>query len=178
MTIPKDYFKGNTKDIFIAYAFAYIEGAIKALRNASSKVEAVIIQPYDKGHFVSAKDAMHLYRKLRRGEHIPILFTSKTRHEEQFFEYGSRLVDLRDRAEIDVIKRNMRSGRWLMWDERLYARNFLIVQNPIKELRVKPPIQVATNLLSGPSQGEPVNAVSIPSPKVLSVTFRHLLEDI
>jgi len=178
VSIPKGYFKKNIDCISIAYAFSYIEEAMKALNNASSDVEAVIIQPYSKGRFVSTKDAMHLYKQLKDGEHIPILFTSRTRHQEQFFEYGARLVDLREEAETSIVENNIASGKWLMWDKSLYAKNFLIVQNPIKELSIKPPISVATNLLNGPSQGEPVGAVTIPSPKVIGIIFQHLLEDL
>ena len=178
MSFSTDYFKNNIDSIFIAYAFSYVEGAIRALENAPSEVEALIIQPYDKGHFVSAKDAMHLYRHVKDGEHIPILFTSRPRHQEQLFEYGSRLVDLRDQAEIGVIEKNIALGKWLMWDDSLYAQNFLIVQNPIKKLSIQPPVSVATNLISGLSQGDPVGAVSIPAPKVMGIVFKSLLENL
>lgn len=176
--MPEDFFEQNVEDIFIAYAFPYIEEALGALENASADIEAVVIQPYRKGHIVSARDAMYLYRELMEGQHIPILFSSETRHREQLFEYGSRLLDLRDEAEIDLVRRNVESGRWLVWDESSYANNFLVVRTPIKKLAVKPPIEVSTNILRGPSQGEPVGAVSIPSPKLLGRMFRHLLEDL
>ncbi len=178
MDMAKKFFKENVEDIFIAYAFPYIGEAIEELDKAPPDVEAVVIQPYYKGHFVSAKDAMHLYRKMKDGKDIPILFTSRTRHQDQYFEYGSRLVDLRSEAERKVVEQNIDSGKWLMWDESLYAKNFLIVQRPIKELQIKPPVKVATNLLSGPRQGDPVKAVAIPSPKVIGIIFRHLFEDL
>ncbi|MEA3377377.1 MAG: hypothetical protein U9R72_14400 [Chloroflexota bacterium] len=106
------------------------------------------------------------------------LFTPHTRHREQIFEYGSRVLDLCHEAEIDKVRRNVDAGKWLVWDKTLYANNFLIVKTPIRELPVKPPIEVATNLLGGAAQGEPVGAVSIPAPKALDPGLRHLLEDL
>jgi len=136
------------------------------------------VTPNHKGHIVSVRDSIYLYKELMDSQQIPILFTPQTRHQEQLFEYGSRLLDLRDRSEIDFVRRQVESGKWLLWDDSLYANNFLIVQAPIQELAIKPPVGVATNMLNGPSQGEPVGAVSIPSPKILGRKFRHLLEDL
>jgi hypothetical protein len=178
VTLPTDFFERTVEDIFIAYAFSYIGEALEAVEGAPLDVEGIVIQPYHSGRIVSARDAMILYRELMEGQHIPILFTSQVRHREQDFEYGSRLLDLRHKAEIKRVRRNVDAGRWLLWDTSLYADNSLIVQTPIRELAFKPPIEVATNLLSGESQGEPVGAVSIPAPKVLGRMFRHLLEDL
>lgn len=118
------------------------------------------------------------YRSLTGGQHIPILFTPQTRHQDQVFGYGSRLLDLCHEDEIERVQRNVDTGKWLLWDESLYAKNYLIIETPIKELAEQPPIEIATNLLSGPSQGDPIGAVSIPAPKVLDPTFHHLLDDL
>lgn len=178
MTLPLDFFERNVADIFIAYAFSYIGEALEALEGAPPDVEAIVIQPYHPGRIVSARDAMILYRQLMDGQHIPILFTPNTRHMKQDFEYGSRLLDLRHKVEIELVRRNVDAGRWLLWDTSLYADNYLIVQAPIKELEMKPPIGVATNMLSGESQWDPVGAASIPAPKILGRMFRHLLHDL
>jgi hypothetical protein len=168
----------NLDSIFIAYAFVYLDEALAALESASAKVEAILVQPYCKSRVVSARKAMLHYRGLTNGQHIPILFTPQTRHQEQTFEYGSRLLDLCYVTEIDTVRRNVDAGKWLVWDESLYANNFLIVQTPIRELADKPPIEVARNMLPGRTQGEPVEAVSIPAPKVLDPTLQHLLDDL
>ena len=178
MALPENLFRQNVEDVFIAYAFAYVEEAVGVLESASSEVEAIVIQPYSPKRIVSAREAMLAYRELMDGQDIPILFTSGTRHQEQLFEYGSRLIDLRHESEADLVQRNVDAGRWLVWDESLYANNYLIVERPIKELAVHPPIGVARNLLSGASQGDPVGSVGIPSPKILGRMFRHLLEDL
>lgn len=176
MAIPKTYFKENLEDVFIAYAMPYIEQAIRATEDAAPETEALVIQPHHGNHFVSTRDAMHLYRKLRPNLHIPILFTARTRHQNQFFEYGSRLIDLRYPAEAHIVEQHLEDGTWMLWENvELYAHNFLIVQLPIQELTIKPPLNVATNLLSGASQGDPVQALSIPAPKVMGITCRHLL---
>jgi hypothetical protein len=168
----------NLEHIFVAYAFAYLDEALAALKTASAKVEAILVQPYCKSRIVSARKVMLHYRGLTDGQHIPILFTPQTRHREQIFEYGSRLLDLCYVTEIDRVRRNVDAGKWLVWDESLYANNFLIVQTPIRELADKPSIEVARNVLPGRTQGEPVEAVSIPAPKILDPAFRHLLDDL
>ena len=124
--------------MFIAYSFVYIQNAIDALKAAPNKVDAVVIQPYrsDQG-FVSTEKAAHLYRKLKEGQDIPILFTPQGRMSEagQFFEYGARLLDVLDREAFEKVKRNLEDGRWVIPtdDDRLYekTRNFLIVKRPI-----------------------------------------------
>jgi len=168
----------NLDHIFIAYAFSYIDNALAAVEKAPPEIEAVVGQPYCPSRIVSARKAMLYYRDLTGGRHIPILFTPQTRHEDQVFVYGSRLLDLCHEKEIDRVRRKVDAGQWLVWDESLYARNTLIIKTPITELPVKPPIEVATNLLRGPSQGEPIRAVAIPAPKVLDPAFHHLLEDL
>ncbi len=176
--LAKELFQRSLDDIFIAYAFCYVDRAVAALDEAPPDVEAVIVQPYYKGRIVSARNAMLLYHLLTGGRAIPILFTPQTRHQEQTFAYGSRLLDLCHEGDIDRVRKNVDAGKWLVWDEILYACNHLIIQKPIRELPVKPPIDVATNLLRGPTQGQPTGAVSIPSPKVLDPSLRHLLEDL
>jgi len=168
----------HLEHIFIAYAFPYVEKAGDAVKNAPPGIEAVIGQPYCQSRIVSAREAMLCYRDLTDGEHIPILFTPQTRHQDQVFAYGSRLLDLCHEAQIGEVQRNIDAGKWLLWDESLYANNYLIIKRPIQELAVKAPIQGAKNLLSGPSQGAPIRAVSIPAPKVLDPAFHHLLEDL
>jgi len=176
--LPKKIFDENLGDVFIAYSFVYVDEAVSALQDASTNAEAVVVQPYYKGRIVSAREAMHLYRILTGGRNIPILFTPQTRHEEQRFEYGSRLLDLLHEQELDTVRKNVDEGKWYLWDETLYGSNFLIVQIPIQELETTPPVHVATNLLAGATQGEPTGAVAIPSPKLLDPELRHLLEDL
>ena len=168
----------NLAHIFIAYAFPYVEEAIDAAKDAPASIEAVVGQPYYQSHIVSAQKAMLRYRALTNGQHIPILFTPQTRHQDQVFAYGSRLLDLCHEGEIERVQRNVDTGKWLLWDESLYAKNYLIIKTPIKALAEQPPIEIATNLLSGPSQGDPIGAVSIPAPKALDPAFHHLLDDL
>ncbi|MFW6116746.1 MAG: hypothetical protein ACOC6F_03370 [bacterium] len=168
----------NLEHIFIAYAFPYVEEALNAVNNAPPSIEAVVGQPYNRSRIVSARKAMLHYRGLTDGQHIPILFTPQTRHQDQVFAYGSRLLDLCHEAEIEKIRRHVDAGKWLLWDDTLYANNFLIVKKPIRELAVKLPIAAATNLLPGATQGEPIAAVAIPAPKALDPAFHHLLDDL
>lgn len=168
----------HLKHVFIAYAFVYIEEAIAALEGAPSEVEAVVVQPYQKSRIVSAQKAMLHYRALTDGQHIPILFTPQTRHQDQVFAYGSRLLDLCHEAEMNKVRQHVDAEKWLLWDKSLYANNFLIVKRPIRELTVKAPVEAATNLLPGPTQGDPVAAVAIPAPKALDPAFHHLLDDL
>ena len=168
----------NLEHIFIAYAFPYLEEVVDAIKNAAPGIEAVVVQPYCKSRIVSARKAMLEYRGLTDGQHIPILFTPHTRHQDQVFEYGSRLLELWHAVEIDTVRRNVDAGKWLRWDESLYASNFLIVKTPIRELPVKIPIEVARNVLPGRTQGDPTGSVSIPAPKVLDPAFHHLFEDL
>lgn len=174
--LPKRLFEQNLEDVFIAYSFVYVDEAVTALADASPRVEALVGQPYFGSRIVSARDAMVLYRHLTNGDDIPVLFTPQTRHQEQRFEYGSRLLDLLHEEEIDRVRRNVDDGKWLLWDKSLYAKNFLIVRTPIVELADKPPLEAATNLLRGPTQGQPTKAVSIPAPKLLDPDFRHVLD--
>ena len=93
--------------IFIAYSFVYIESAINALKTASNKVEAIIVQPYRKGiEFVSTREAMRLYREFNGGKDIAILFAPQGRMSEegQFFEYGGRLLDVFSKEEMAKIE--------------------------------------------------------------------------
>jgi len=90
----------HLEHVFVAYAFVYVEKAIAALEDAPPEVEAVVVQPYQKSRIVSAREAMLCYRDLTDGEHIPILFTPQTRHQDQIFAYGSRLLDLCHKAQI------------------------------------------------------------------------------
>lgn len=168
----------NLDDVFIASAFSYVDNALAAIEKPPPEVEAVVGQPSGSSRIVSARKAMHHYRSLTGGQHIPILFTPQTRHEDQVFVYGSRLLDLCYETEIERVRRKVDAGKWLVCDESLYARNTLIIKTPIAELSVKPPIEAATNLLSGPRQGEPIRAIAIPAPKVLDPAFHHLLEDL
>ena len=96
----------------------------------------------------------------------------------RLLEYGSRLLEVYYGVEIEKARREVDAGTCLIWDGSLYADNFLIVKTPIRELPVKPPIEVAVNLLSGPSQGEPIGAVRTPASKCLDPRFHHLLEDL
>ncbi len=168
----------HLEQIFIAYAFPYIDRAIAALEDAPPGIEAVTVQPFCKSRIVSARKAMRHYRVLTDGQHIPILFTSQTRHQDQVFEYGSRLLEVYHAVEIEKVRKEVDAGRCLIWDGSLYASNFLIVRAPIRELPVKPPIEIARNMLPGRTQGDPTGSVSIPAPKVLDPTFQHLLEDL
>ena len=181
MTLSSEYFKANVDYMFIAYSFVHIQDAIDALKTASEKVEAVIVQPYRSDQsFVSTEQAVHLYRKFKEGQDIPILFTSQGRMSEegQFFEYGARLLDVLDREDIAKVERNLKDGRWVFTaiDDKLYARNFLIVKRPIVRLPQRLPISVATNVLRGATQGQPVQAVAIPAPKRIEAEYRNMLE--
>ena len=168
----------NIASIFIAYAFPYVEEAIAACEDAQHGVEAVVVQPYCKSRIVSARKAMEQYRALTNGQHIPILFTRQTRHQDQVFAYGSRLLDLCHEVEISRVRKNVDAGRWLVWDKTLYASNYMIVKTPIRALADKRPIEVARNVLPGRTQGDPVGAVSIPAPKALDPAVEHLLDDL
>lgn len=167
----------HLEHIFIAYAFPYIDRAIAALEDAPPGIEAVTVQPFCKSRIVSARKAMLHYRALTNGQHIPILFTSQTRHQDQVFEYGTRLLAVYYGVEIEEVRREVDAGTCLIWDGSLYADNFLIVKTPIRELPIKPPIKVARNVLPGRTQGEPTGSVSIPAPKILEPAFDYLLED-
>ncbi len=164
--------------IVIAYAFVYVDKAIAALEDAPPEVEAVVVQPFQKSRIVSARKAMLHYRSLTDGQHIPILFTPQTRYQDQVFAYGSRLLDLCHEAERDKVRQNAAAGTWLLWDNSFHGHNFLIVKRPIRELAGKVPVDAATNLLPGATQGEPVAAVATPAPKALDPAFHHLLDDL
>jgi len=177
-----DEFNANPHTIFIAYSFVYMGDAINALKEATEKVEAIIIQPYrrDMG-FTSTIEAAQLYRKLNDGQSIPILFAPQGRMSEdgQFFEYGARLLDVFSREEVALVEKNYEAGKWVLprsdtWPP--YGQNFLIVRTPIVRLPKKLPVGVAINILKGPTQGESVQAISIPAPKRLKATYRNMLD--
>ena len=134
--------------------------------------------PVCKSRIVSARKAMRHYRVLTDGQHIPILFTSQTRHQDQVFEYGSRLLEVYHAVEIEKVRKEVDAGRCLIWDGSLYASNSLIVRAPIRELPVKLPIEIARNVLPGRTQGDPTGSVSIPAPKRLDPKLHHLFEDL
>jgi hypothetical protein len=160
----------------------YVEQAISALKDASEKVEAIIVQPYrDDVGFTSTIEAMRLYRELNDGQSIPILFTPQGRMSEdgQFFEYGAQLLNVFSREDIALVKKNYEAGKWVLplddtWPP--YGQNFLIVKIPIVRLPKKLPVSVAINILKGPRQGEPVQAISIPAPKRIEATYRDMLD--
>ena len=181
MSLNIEFFKANVDSMFIAYSFVYIEDALAALRNAPEQVEAIIIQPYRKGsNFVSADKAVSLYQQIKNGQNIPILFTPQGRRSEkgQFFEYGARLLEVLDETNRSKIKQYREEGKWILpaSDKKLYATNFLIVKKPIVRLPKKLPIGIAINILRGKTRGEPVQAVSIPAPKQMSVEYRDILK--
>jgi hypothetical protein len=181
-SLPRQLFKANIHRAFIAYSYVYVEEAIKAQEH-SLTAEAVVIQPYRKDmFFTSTKEATHLYRTLKDGQHIPILFTPQHRWDEkgQFFEYGTRLLDVLDitnaRTE-ETVKRNRQLGKWvLQYGDDLYTpKNVLVVRAPIVPLPEKLPVEVAFNILR-PHSGGRTQAVSIPAPKLIDEKYAEVLQ--
>jgi hypothetical protein len=187
MSFPRQYVVDNIMRLFVAYSYPYIDGAIQALKQSPTS-EAVVIQPYEaRKAFVSAGDALNLYKHIKEGEGIPILFTPQGRlaGAGQFFEYGARLLDVLDVTEVGVrelIERNQQSGKWVLQSrDVLYAeKNVLIVGSPISALSevssfAKLPVDTAFNILRR-NRGEPVKAVAIPAPKLIRVGYEGILQ--
>jgi hypothetical protein len=184
MTIPKQYAKTNLDRLFIAYSYVYISEAIEALRNAP-EAEAVVVQPYEAHkNFTSTIETLELYRQIKGQEGVPILFTPQGRmaEEGQFFEYGSRLLDVMDvtiEGVKELIEQKRLAGKWVLQSgDVLYAeKNVLIVKSPIVSLSARLPIGEALNILRR-KQGEPVQAVAIPAPKLIRVGHEEILKSL
>jgi len=187
MSFPRQYVVDNIARLFVAYSYPYIGGAIEALKQ-SPTAEAVVIQPYEaRKTFVSAGDALHLYKHLKEGQGIPILFTPQGRlaGTGQFFEYGARLLDVLDVTEIgirELIERHKQSGKWVLQSgDVLYAeKNVLLVGSPIRALSEvssfeKLPVDTSFNILRR-NRGQPVRAVAIPAPKLIRAGYEDILQ--
>ena len=187
MSIPIRLIKDNIGRVFIAYSYVYIDEAIKAL-GQSRDAEAIVIQPYEaKKGFKSTGETLSLYKQLKKGQGIPILFTPQGRmaQDGQFFEYGARLSDVLDVTASgvrEVIEQSRQSGKWVLQSgDVLYAeKNVLIVQAPIVALSEISPVAslaigAAFNILQR-SRGKPVRAVAIPAPKLIKLGYEEILQ--
>jgi len=186
MSIPRQYVRDNIDRLFIAYSNVYTDDAIKALKQFPD-AEAVVIQPYEaKKSFTSTEEALGLYKRLKDGQGIPLLFTPQGRMAEggQFFEYGARLLDVLDitvGGVRDLVEQNRQTGKWVLQaGDVLYAeKNLLVVKAPIVTLLEissveRLPIGVAFNILRR-NQGKPVKAVAIPAPKLIKAEYKGIL---
>jgi len=188
MGIPKKMIRDNIDCFFIAYANIYIEDAIKA-QEQFPDAEAVVIQPFEKDRrFVSTEEALLFYEELKGNIGIPILFTPQGRAVEtgQYFEYGARLIELpdvqvsEDRKSFD---HNIQTNKWVLHaDDRPYAqKNLLVVKAPIVALSdisetSNLPVNQAINILNPKKRGTPVEAVSIPAPKLIKEEYKYILQ--
>jgi hypothetical protein len=187
MSIPKQHVRDNIDRLFIAYSNVYIDDAVEALKQ-SPDAEAVVIQPYEtKKGFTSTEEALELYKHLKDGQGVPILFAPQGRMAEdgQFFEYGARLLDVLDVTAggvRDLVEQNRQTGKWVLQaGDFLYAeKNVLIIKSPIVPLSEissvnRLPIGVAFNILRR-SRGKPVKAVAIPAPKLIKAEYKEILQ--
>jgi hypothetical protein len=187
MSISKQYVRENIDRLFIAYSNVYIDDAVEALKQ-SPGAEAVVIQPHEtKKSFTSTEEALQLYRHLKDGQGVPILFAPQGRMAEggQFFEYGARLSDVLDvtagRVQ-ELVEQNRQTGKWVLQaGDVLYAeKNVLIVKSPIVPLSEISsvnclPIGAAFNILRR-NRGKPVKAVAIPAPKLIQAEHKEILQ--
>jgi hypothetical protein len=183
MSFPIEYCKANIGRLFIAYSYVYLAKAIQSL-DEHKNAKAVVLQPFQQNkYFSSTEEAIDLYKAVRGGPGIPILFTPHGRMSEggQFYTHRSRLLGIigaqDDGNELD---RQRKEGHWVLQkndedNDNVYAKNnLLIVQAPIEELQLELPVSTSTSILS-PNRGKPVKAVSIPAPKLIASEYQHVL---
>ncbi len=180
MSLKKSLIEGKVEQLFVAYSNIYIEDAVEALKQ-SPNAEAVILQPYEsKGSFAATRKAIKMYKELNSDQNIPILFTPQGRTVEQYFQYGSQLIDVFDVSNTEVlklIKVILDTGKWVLQaqDKEIYSKkDILVVKAPIVELKDKIPVEFAINVLKH-KRGEPTEAVAIPAPKLIREDYKNVL---
>lgn len=181
-SLSQRFITDNLDSVFVAYSLVYIGNAISALKN-SPDAEAVVIQPYEsKKSFASARKAARLYRKITKGQSIPLLITPQGRMDSdgQYFQYGGRLwdiLDATDREQLSIVEQNVDSGKWvLLAGDSLYSeKNLVVVERPIVELPGELPIRVARNIRRA-NQETVLKAVAIPAPKLINRAYTDVLE--